>query len=133
MNNSPEYYRPVLEALCAFVREGTIGNEGGGPTTDIQAALTVIGRRKGAPREAMELGVVVLVDLERVKIPKANLVGANLSFSKLNDADLSGARLYDANLSYAILVSADLSGGAILNRADLGHVSLYRADLIRPT
>jgi hypothetical protein len=32
----------------------------------------------------MELGVVVLVDLERVKIPKANLVGANLSFSKLN-------------------------------------------------
>ena len=45
MDTSAKYYRPVLEALCAFVREGTqnvTGNEP--PATDIEAALTVIGR-----------------------------------------------------------------------------------------
>jgi hypothetical protein len=25
MNASAQYHKPVLEALCAFVREGTIG------------------------------------------------------------------------------------------------------------
>src|SRR6202163_380501 len=51
MNTSerPEQYRgPVLEALCAFVREYTIGKTvSEKPAIDIQAALTVIGRRKG--------------------------------------------------------------------------------------
>jgi len=51
MNTSerPEQYRgPVLEALCAFVREYTIGKTVfEKPDIDIQAALTVIGRRKG--------------------------------------------------------------------------------------
>jgi hypothetical protein len=47
MNNSEQYHQPVLEALTAFVRDGTRTETGDGPpTTDIQAALTVIGRRK---------------------------------------------------------------------------------------
>ena len=47
MNNSEQYHQPVLEALSAFVRDGTRTDTGDGPpTTDIQAALTVIGRRK---------------------------------------------------------------------------------------
>jgi hypothetical protein len=45
MNTSKEYYQPVLEALCAFVRDGTKNGTAAGPLiTDIQAALTVIGR-----------------------------------------------------------------------------------------
>jgi len=48
MNASSDYYRTVLEALCAFVRDGTSSmSVGERPPTDIQAALTVIGRRKG--------------------------------------------------------------------------------------
>jgi hypothetical protein len=44
-NTSSEYHQP-LEALCAFVRDGTAGMiVGERPATDIQAALTVIGRR----------------------------------------------------------------------------------------
>ena len=85
MNTSSEYHQPVLEALCAFVREGTIGmivNET--PATDIQAALTVIGRRKeGAGR----------VDLSRAIVPRADLRGANLSGADLSGANLSGANL----------------------------------------
>ena len=47
MNTSEQYHGPVLEALCAFVRENTIGKtvSENKPATDIQAALTVIGRR----------------------------------------------------------------------------------------
>jgi len=47
MNTSEQYHQPVLEALSAFVRDGTKTVTGDGPpATDIQAALTVIGRRK---------------------------------------------------------------------------------------
>ena len=37
MNTSEQYHQPVLEALCAFVREGTVGKAAGkeGPATDI--------------------------------------------------------------------------------------------------
>src|SRR4051812_19932738 len=57
MNDSEQYYRSVLEALSAFVREGTKCQSdanrdtkpnpcsGVAPATDIQAAVTVIGRR----------------------------------------------------------------------------------------
>jgi hypothetical protein len=40
MNTSPQYHGPVLEALCAFVRESTIGKTAPDkPATDVQAAL----------------------------------------------------------------------------------------------
>jgi hypothetical protein len=43
MNTSQQYHQPVLEALCAFVREGTIDRViNGAPATDIQAVLTVL-------------------------------------------------------------------------------------------
>jgi hypothetical protein len=46
MNSSEQYHQPVLEALGAFVRDGTRTDTGDGPpATDVQAALTVIGRR----------------------------------------------------------------------------------------
>ena len=98
MNTSSEYHQSVLEVLCAFVREGTIGmivNET--PATDIQAALTVIGRRKeGAGR----------VDLSRAMVPRANLSRANLSGADLRGADLSGAFLFGAKLTQAELDQA---------------------------
>jgi hypothetical protein len=43
MNNSDQYHGPVLEALTAFVREGTRAKAAPPLPTDIQAALTVIG------------------------------------------------------------------------------------------
>jgi len=49
MNTSDQYRVPVLEALCAFVRDTTIGMTASSsekPATDIQATLTVIGRRR---------------------------------------------------------------------------------------
>lgn len=134
MNGSEEYYQPVLEALCAFIRDETrTKTDDDPPATEIQAALTVIGRRKPGP------GVV---NLSHAHIPKANLRGANL-----NDTDLRGADLTLANLSGAVLGTvafvnaapgANLSGaqlfntnlsGAFLLSTNLNHAFLNGADL----
>jgi hypothetical protein len=69
VNTSKQYHKPVLEALRAFVRDGTKEDKGQGPpATDIQAALTVIGRR-----EPGEGGV----NLTGAPIQKADLPGAD--------------------------------------------------------
>jgi uncharacterized protein YjbI with pentapeptide repeats len=116
----PEQYRgPVLEMLCAFVREYTIGKTVfEKPDIDIQAALTVIGRRKGQE----------LPDLAKANIPGANLSGANLSGADLDSARLDSAYLSGANLSGANLLGANLSG-ANLTSAKLIRVDLTGADL----
>jgi Pentapeptide repeats (8 copies) len=86
MNTSEQYHQPVLEALCAFVRDGTIGMivNDRGPATDIQAALTVIGRRADGSGS---------VDLAKSNIPGAILRRANLRRADLSDANLSGTNL----------------------------------------
>jgi hypothetical protein len=148
MNGSEQYHQPVLEALCAFVREGTRTHDGDNPpATDIQAALTVITRR--GPGEGD-------VDLHFARIPKANLrnvtrrvveiavmnlppvpihygIGADLTDANLSGADLTGANLSTADLNSANLSSANLSGanliGANLDNANLSGVNLIGTKL----
>jgi Pentapeptide repeats (8 copies) len=154
MNASAEYHQPVLEVLCAFVRDGTIGmivNDR--PTTDIQAALTVIGRsehRSGSVNLAQ--ANIPNADLQRANLSDADLSGVNLSGARLSSvgthslfpplnfevdikavsfdwkeirfsAKLSGADLSDANLSNATLILADL------HNANLAGAYLNGADL----
>ena len=90
MNASDQYHQPVLETLCAFVRDQPQTSNDAPPATDIQAALTVIGRRKPGLGE---------VDLSGAHIVKASLIGADLSHADLSHADLSHADLRDADLS----------------------------------
>src|SRR5262249_743424 len=105
MNASGDQYRgPVLEMLCAFVREYTIGKTVfEKPAIDIQAAATVIGRRKGQE----------LADLAKANIPGANLSGANLTGADLDSAHLNSAYLSGANLRGANLLGANLSGASL--------------------
>jgi hypothetical protein len=112
MNNSEQYHQPVLEALSAFVRDSTSTDTSDGPpAAEIQAALTVIGRRAATePPES--------VDLTGVHIRRARLLNANLSGTNLSGADLRGA-----NLSHAVLAGVNLSG------TDLSLANLSRADL----
>ena len=127
MNTSEQYHQPVLEALCAFVRDGTRTNTGEGPpATDIQAALTVIGRRKVIGTEIRDTGKAP--NLSKAHISKANLYRANLSLFNLSDANLSGAKLARANLSGAMLDNANLSDTG-LTGADLSAAFLYGANL----
>jgi uncharacterized protein YjbI with pentapeptide repeats len=134
MNASEQYHQPVLEALCAFVRDNTRSHIEASPTTETQAALTVIGRRSAGSG---------LVDLTDAQIPKAglsdanlseaDLTGANLTGANFDGANLSGAKLYNANLTGAHLLRANLTGadlaGANLSHARLSYAKLSGADL----
>ena len=137
MNNSEQYYQPVLEALSAFVREGAKlpttppapGLPTHGPPTDIQAALTVIERRPG-PHGRVDLTEVNIAgaDLTGGERSYANLSNATLSYANLRDVELTGATVREANLSRAKMLKANLSGanltGANLSGADLSHATL---------
>jgi hypothetical protein len=106
MNNS-QYRRPVLEALSAFVRDGTRSYTGDGPpATDIQAALTVIGRRT-----AIRTGTP---DLAGAHIPKANLRLADLRGADLRGANLTGATVSQKQLDQACGTDATLDPGLTL-------------------
>ena len=102
MNNS------VLEALSAFVRVETKTETGEGPPPDdIQAALTVITRRKSGFKE-------LPLFLGKAHIPKADLGGTNLTRAHLVGADLTRADLSGANLT-----SADLTDVQSLTQEQL--------------
>jgi uncharacterized protein YjbI with pentapeptide repeats len=143
MNTSEQYHQPVLEALCAFVRNGTtVARDGTAikvsdkPTTDIQAALTVIGRRTDGPGEVELSGATLIgANLGHANLTGANLLGANLSRAFLVDATLSNAFLRNSNLGYAILSSAKLTDAFLvdstLSNANLSYATLDGAFLER--
>jgi uncharacterized protein YjbI with pentapeptide repeats len=137
MNTSEQYHQPILDALCAFVRDHTkdgskIGDQS--PETEIQAALIVIGRRRSYGSE--------IVDLSGVNIPGASLrlldITATENSISITDpgrhrAQLRVARLNGANLNRVDFYSADLTladlRGANLSGANLQRASLYGANL----
>jgi uncharacterized protein YjbI with pentapeptide repeats len=158
---------PVMEVLTAFVRDhapatptntastGTTSTASVGPAvpTDVQAVLTVVGRRNalndphgyrpdltGAYLTSANLTGAYLsgaylsganlsgANLSGAHTFTANLTGANLTHANLLDANLSGANLTHANLTGADLSGANLSGAG-LSRADLTKASLSRANL----
>ena len=127
MNISEQYHQPVLEALSAFVRDGTRTETGEGrPATDIQAALTVIGRRKVIGREGLDLSNAHIPQarLRDADLREADLSGADLSHADLRETDLSGANLHGARL-----IGADLSAAEDVSRADLTGANLSGANL----
>ncbi|MDF2387248.1 pentapeptide repeat-containing protein [Nostoc ellipsosporum NOK] len=142
-HNYPQHHWKIMEILANFVRNNTpdISQEEykSQPSlticTDIQLALTVIGRRdvhKDSEKEQL--------DLSHTDLRGANLHEANLELSNLYQVNLSGANLAEANFSGAILSAANLSGanlaganfsGAILSAANLSGANLAGAKLCR--
>jgi uncharacterized protein YjbI with pentapeptide repeats len=155
----------VMEVLSAFVREHSREQWWPLPAADesdadlpedatrpdLQAAVTVIGRRDpNQDRQSINLADVNLISadlakanfvgarLTRVNLAGARLTGANLASIHLWNADLSDARLSGANLTHAQLTHANLAraylrdaklANAQLNEADLGDADLRGADL----
>ncbi|MFM6405520.1 MAG: pentapeptide repeat-containing protein [Microcystis sp.] len=117
----------------------------------VQAALTVIGRRKVENDQAgdnlaetndfawdnlaetTDFSKIKILDLSRTNLRGANLNRANLYRANLWEANLNGAYLNRANLIGANLIGADLIGadlkGADLKGADLNLADLKGADL----
>ncbi|MEU4836437.1 pentapeptide repeat-containing protein [Streptosporangium sp. NPDC023615] len=129
----------VMEVLAAFIREHsrdvkTDETENEQPhsrklRTDLQAALTVIGRRTLAHDTTS-----AKINLTRANLSGADLFGANLVNADLSGAYLTHADLSNANLTGAYLLGADLSGaylfGAYLFGANLVGANLSAANLV---
>jgi uncharacterized protein YjbI with pentapeptide repeats len=103
----------------------------------VQAALTVIGRRKVENDQAgdnlagtTDSNKIKFLDLSGTNLRGANLILANLNLANLNGANLIGANLIGANLDGANLDGAYLNE-AYLNRAYLNEAYLYGAYLNR--
>jgi hypothetical protein len=124
-NDSERDHWPIMEVLCTYVREHarvTGQDQGEQPpttqpmSTDIQAILTVLGRRDTKYEKSTEV-----LNLRQTNLFKADLNEAHLTRADLGGADLSGADLTRADLSKADFLGADLRGshlfGANLNFA----------------
>ncbi len=156
--DSEKDYWTVMEVLSAFVRENApiikhaenVEDDRSlkkTVQTDIQAILTVIGRRSGKDKGRIALDKTDLsgADLGGAHLERAYLTGvclraANLSAAHLEEAileeahlkqaDLMSARLEKANLDEAHLQGADLTN-AHLENAMLHEAYLQGADLTR--
>lgn len=89
---------------------------------DVQAALTVLARRRSSPKPSRRL------DLHASDLRKASLFRADLQAADLRSATLSGAMLLDAELQEAILHGANLQE-AILHGANLERAILHGTNL----
>lgn len=117
---------PIMEVLAATLRDRAAWVMGETVAAqlpaDLQAIVTVIGRRHAAfdPDESQ-------IDLHATALARAYLPGANLAGAFLYGANLQGAILQGANLRGARLWNADLTDatleGAQLQGADLTGVA----------
>jgi uncharacterized protein YjbI with pentapeptide repeats len=136
---SPEDHGPIIEILAAFVREhapapARPGAQAGGgdghargehrarPATDVQAAVTILGRRTIAHDTEAPIG------LPHTALAGAMLTGARLEGALLSGANLEGADLFKANLKAADLEAANLRGAGLL-LANLNDTVLWGANL----
>jgi uncharacterized protein YjbI with pentapeptide repeats len=137
----------VMEVLTAFIREHSREPwpvpEPGGPAPgrltrpDVQAALTVVGRRD-QERDIRPVDVtgasLMWANLQAAHLRGAYLDGANLDGADLRGVDLRRAVLRNAELPNARLHFADLTGAqltfALLAGAGLGKAVLAGADLV---
>ena len=101
---------------------------------DIQAALTVLGRRIEVPGEIIELQST---DLRACYLGELNLRGsilgrAMVAYSDFTDADLSGSWLRRTNFHKTVLIRCNLQNAvlrdAILLESDLSGANLRGTD-----
>lgn len=131
---SPQDYAVIYEILAAYIRTRAPWRENlrhsvKNPDDDVQAVLTVLGRRARVygDGESYRLNLSG-TDLRWADLEGANLQGVNLSRAHLYPANLRGADLTNSVLREAYLMEADLAG-AILRGADLWKVHAERAVL----
>ncbi len=108
----------IMEELAEFIRIRTCRKERDEERSpklleDIQAALTVIGRRD----------IEKDPEKQKLDLSKVDIVGANLSEAKLPGAILREANLQGVNFDHANLQ------GAILKKANLQEASFYNTNL----
>jgi len=135
--DSPDDHGTVMEVLASFIRRKSpipvVLDQEKQIAIDIQAVLTVIGRRNSGNDKEYTINLRK-ADLTNADLRKAILCGTDLGGGFLFGADLNGAilhngKLFNANLYWANLRKANLSeadlSGAILHHANLSQTFLF--------
>lgn len=124
-SDSPKDQSAVTEVLATYVREHAPWNQSMAQSqrirADVQAILTVLGRRTWADSEEQSL------DLHETSLSTAYLPFASLQRAYLYEANLRGAMLYRANLQGSWLWKAQLHN-AVLEGAHLEGADLTAAE-----
>ena len=107
----------VMEVLTAYVREKSPYDwtpHNLQPfqriETDIQAILTVLGRRNIKHEQPSQVLNLRMTDLRAAELENANLRKVDLRFTNLHNAYLKGADLRDANLFQTNLMGTEFEG-----------------------
>jgi uncharacterized protein YjbI with pentapeptide repeats len=124
--DSPRQHPTVMEVLTAFIREHARTDPGAErparwPLPDVQAALTVVGRRKSDHD-------IRPMDLNNTDLSGGDLTGANLNGANLMNVNFTRAILTVADLTKAVLWAADFTG-AIVTSTTFAAAQLVRANL----
>ncbi len=153
--DQPSQHGPIMQTLGAFIRECTpapagryIGNRYQPPDAsqvfvtpraDVQAALTVLGRRERDHDRPIDRPALSGVNLSGYDLSDGDFTSANFRGSYLCGTVFTGARLTAASFDYANLERADLFGtdcmgasfaGAAAISARFAHARLDRAALV---
>jgi hypothetical protein len=141
--DSPPQLRPVLDVLSAYVRRHgphkRYPDEGGFteasiplPASDIQAAMSVLGRRPADPSSSSRLRWRLdlhAADLRAVRILDGDFQGVVLADAVLEKATLLKAEFWNAVLTGANLRGA-VVGGSSFRSADLRDADLEEVRII---
>jgi len=142
--NNQDYHPHIIQILCSYLRNNAPIPDGYQTemwvlrpcTSDIQAILDVIGRRKiGFDPKGMRLNI------QQTYLPmvhlSGNFEGAIFKGAKFNNAIFKGAKLSGADFYNANLTGADFSDSTLINakfdHADLHDTTWFDADLNRAT
>ncbi|QMS87858.1 pentapeptide repeat-containing protein [Nostoc edaphicum CCNP1411] len=136
--DSKDDHWTIMEVLTAFVRVNAPlkkDEEQESPKirTDIQAALTVIGRRNTEneqEKQRLDLSNIDIrgVDLIKANLERADFISSNLEGALLMQARLQNAEFYNANLRSVAFFEANLHK-AYLSETKLQQANLYKANL----
>ncbi len=132
----PRMHGAIMQTLGAFIREQARAPRGklvgtqyeppeseaiyAPPRTDVQAALSVIGRRQRANDRPMDRPMLIGVNLSGYDFTDGDFTGANFRGSYLCSAVMAGARLAGASLDNSNLESADLFGADCMGASFAG-------------
>jgi Pentapeptide repeats (8 copies) len=151
LKDSPEEHQTIIEVLSAYIRDKSKNKVINQPennqsntakptpeqveviTTDVQTALTILGRRptgKDRKEDKINLENVSLIyaNLTKGNFANANLKNTNLSYANLTEIKLNRGELTGANFSFANLSNADLSF-ANLDWAIFRNANLFATNL----
>ena len=139
--DSPEkYHWRIMEVLTAFVRinahrkKEEEGEKGKIPQlrADIQAALTVIGRRNCENEQENQRLDLTFIDIREANLDRANLKRVDLYCSNLDLASFQEASLQDVSLWSSSLQWVNFSE-AILQKVNLAGANLRQAKFNKAT